>query len=173
MPQDTYVSLEAFRIGIVDDNAYFRRIVRTMLNGLGVRHLHEATTVDEGWQMIATHRPDVLLLDWNLGVGNGVDLLDRIRTSRIESLATQAVVFLSAHSDRRHVLLAAKLGANDFVVKPVSPRLLYDRIRRLAQVRLVYERRNGRLRPVAQTADSIPISHPPQPPDVAGDMLYI
>ncbi len=150
MAINTYTALDGLRFGVVDDNAYFRRLVRTMLTGLGVRDIVDATTPEDGWEMLLRHRPDVLLLDWNLGVpgGTGVTLLDRIRTSPDDRIATQAVVFLSAHSDRRHVLSAVRLGANDFIVKPVSARVLYDRVRRLALGQTTYVRRNGRAVPL-------------------------
>lgn len=147
MATHTYLALDALRIGIVDDNAYFRRLVRTMLSGFGVRQVLEATTVDAAWEIVLRQTPDVLLVDWNLGGEDGIRLLDRIRTHPSDRLATQAVVFLSAHTDKRHVLTAARLGANDFIVKPVSARVLYERLRRLTSTRLAYRRQGDRLVP--------------------------
>lgn len=171
---NTYVALDGLKVGIVEDNAYFRRLVRTMLNGMGIRQIWEATTVAGGWEIVVRNHPDVLLLDWAIDGEDGVRLLDRIRCHADDFIATQAVVFLSAHTDKRHVLHAARLGANDFIVKPVSARVLYERIRRLTQSRFNYYRRGGRLVPIAapvHAGAAVPVvaAKPTPAPPPAGD----
>jgi two-component system chemotaxis response regulator CheY len=156
MTPNTYVALDGLRVGVVEDNAYFRRLIRTMLVGLGIRQVLEAATVAGGWEIVVRSHPDVLLLDWNIDGEDGVRLLDRIRCHPDDFIATQAVVFLSAHTDKRHVMHAARLGANDFIVKPVSARILYDRLRRLTQARFSYYRRGGRLVPIAGPVAAAP-----------------
>jgi two-component system chemotaxis response regulator CheY len=170
---NTYVALDALKVGIVEDNAYFRRLVRAMLGGLGIRQISEATTLAGGWDIVLRNRPDVLFLDWNLDGDDGIGLLDRIRCHPDDYVATLAVVFLSAHTDKRHVLHAARLGANDFIVKPVSARVLYERLRRLTQTRFTYYRRAGRLVPVAgSVAPTAPAELPPVSAKDAG-VLFI
>ncbi len=143
----TYMALDALRVGLVDDSPYFRRLLRTMLKGMGVTDVLEAPGLAAGWEIASRQTPDILLVDWNLGGEDGIRLLDRIRTSPNDVVATQAVVFLSAHTDKRHVVTAARHGANDFIVKPVSPRVLYDRLARLARTRILYRRVGDRLVP--------------------------
>ena len=65
--QGTYVRLDALRVGIVDDSAYFRKLAETMLGAFGVRVILQAATEAEALTMVMTQAPDVLLLDWNLG----------------------------------------------------------------------------------------------------------
>lgn len=177
----TFMAVDALRIGVVDDNHYFRRIVRTMLAGMGVKQVLEADTLDAGWTLVSSMRPDIILCDWNLGGGgSGIQLLDRIRTSRDDHVATQLFVFVSAHSDRRHVLSAMRLGANDFVVKPVSPRILYERMRRLIYGRFTYQRIGNRLTPIPINAagQAVPITPQPdaapeQVPGTQTEILYL
>ncbi|WP_181702157.1 response regulator [Chthonobacter albigriseus] len=172
------MSVDALRVGVVDDNAYFRRIVRTILVGMGVKQVLEADCADTGWTLVSSIRPDILLCDWNLGGQNGGQLLERIRSSRDDAVATQLFVFVSAHSDKRHVLLAAKLGANDFIVKPISPRILYDRIRRLVYGRFTYQRLGGRLMPIPVTSQGpvpilAPLDEAVQIPGTQTEVLYL
>lgn len=167
------MALDGLRFGVVEDNPYFRRIVRTMLGGLGVRRLSEAATAEEGWEMLQREAPDILIVDWHLGsAAGGAALLDRIRRCADDRIATQAVLFLSAHSDKRHVLSALKLGANDFLVKPVSARMLYARIRRLVSSAPAYERRSGRAVPLPPGSRgglrAPPAALPPPPTRPAG-----
>lgn len=164
----TYVALDALRVGIADDSSYFRRLVRTMLVGYGIKQIEEGSTANDAFDIVVRWRPDVLLLDWNLGEPGGHVVLDRIRTDRDDRVATSAVIVVSAHSDKRHVLTAAKSGANDFIVKPVSARLLYERLKRLTGARLAYARRQGRAHPLAPGAQApvrtVPVAHLPVRP---------
>ena len=88
----TYVRLDALRVGIVDDSAYFRKLAETMLGAFGVRVILQAATEAEALTMVMTQAPDVLLLDWNLGTaGNGAALLDLLRRHPDERVSTLAV----------------------------------------------------------------------------------
>ncbi len=167
----TYMALDALRAGLVDDSPYFRRLLRTMLKGMGVSDVVEASSLTAGWEIASRQTPDVLFVDWNLGGEDGIRLLDRVRTSPNESIATQAVVFISAHTDKRHVVTAARCGANDFIVKPVSPRVLYDRLSRLARTRIVYRRVGDRLLP--ESAIGSPVAPQIARPDVRGATVYL
>jgi CheY-like chemotaxis protein len=179
-----YTGFDALRFGVVDDNVNFRRLVRTILAGLGARQVLEAAGVVDGWDLVTGGRPDILLLDWHLGEGGangGLHLLDRIRTHPGNEIATQAVVFLSAHSTRTHVLTAIRRGANDFIVKPVSARFLHGRLMRTIESSGRYVRRNGRAMPMPhQPAAAAPPPPrraapppPPPPPPADDDVLYI
>lgn len=152
MISSTYLDMSQLSVGIVENNPFFRRILRSLLSGFGVRTIHEAADAEDGWKMLEEHRPDVLIVDWNLGGEDGTALLEQIRRCNDTDLAATRFIFVSAHSDRRHVLLGAKLGANDFIVKPLSARVLYERIRRLILAQAAYVRRNGRLEIVERPA---------------------
>lgn len=154
--QGTYVRLDALRVGIVDDNSYFRRLAETMLGAFGVRVILQAATEADAMSMVMTQRPDVLLLDWNLGsAGNGLALLDLIRRHPDTQVATLAVVMVTAYADKRRMLTAVEIGANDVLVKPLRPRRLYDRLAELTSHRQLYARRHGRLVPAVPPAKVI------------------
>ncbi|MBH0238993.1 response regulator [Methylobrevis albus] len=160
MISSTYLDMSQLSVAIVENNPFFRRILRSLLSGFGVRTIHEAAGTEDGWKLLEEHRPDVLIVDWNLGGEDGTALLEKVRRCSDTELAATRFIFVSAHSDRRHVLLGAKLGANDFIVKPLSARVLYERIRRLILSQSAYVRRNGRLeiveRPPARSAHPEP-----------------
>ena len=152
----TYVRLDALRVGIVDDNAYFRKLAETMLGAFGVRVILQAATEAEALTMVMTQAPDVLLLDWNLGTaGNGAALLDLLRRHPDERVSTLAVVMVTAYADKRRMLAAVELGANDVLVKPLSARRLYERLAELSSARQLYARRGNRLVPAVPPAKVI------------------
>jgi DNA-binding NarL/FixJ family response regulator len=82
------------------------------------------STIAEGWQAVATHKPDVLLLDLKLTDGEGLGLLRRLDPSR-----RPAVIVLTAIQDEHTLIEAASLGARGIVLKAMAPRVLEDAIR--------------------------------------------
>lgn len=152
----TYVRLDALRVGIVDDSSYFRKLAETMLTAFGVRVILQAATEAEALTLVMTQSPDVLLLDWNLGTaGNGAALLDLLRRHPDERVSTLAVIMVTAYADKRRMLTAVELGANDVLVKPLSARRLYERLAELSSARQLYARRGKRLIPAVPPAKVI------------------
>ncbi|WP_051186778.1 response regulator transcription factor [Nocardia tenerifensis] len=84
----------------------------------GLDGLHEART----------HRPDVVILDLMLPGMNGIDVVNRLRSS-----SDVPVLMLTAKTDTVDVVLGLSSGADDYVVKPFKPKELVARIRRMLQ----------------------------------------
>jgi DNA-binding response OmpR family regulator len=77
-------------------------------------------------QQLAQHLPDVLLVDTNLPGLNGLDLIGQLNSE--ELLKRTKVFFLSAMGFPEIVQKAAKIGASGFLVKPLNPDLMAERI---------------------------------------------
>jgi two-component system nitrogen regulation response regulator GlnG len=73
-----------------------------------------AGTVDEGWRCVEENRPDVIVLDYQLPDGSGLDLFDRIRAADPK----RPVIFLTAHGTTDTAIEAMKRGAFDYLGKP-------------------------------------------------------
>lgn len=68
---------------------------------------------------------DLLIIDWNWGDGQGIDLLRTWRSAGIK----KPTIFLTAKTDTADKVLSLESGANDYVTKPFEPRELLARIR--------------------------------------------
>lgn len=68
---------------------------------------------------------DLLILDWNLGDGQGLDLMRVWRSNGSQ----KPILFLTAKADIADKVLSLESGANDYVTKPFEPRELLARIR--------------------------------------------
>jgi DNA-binding NarL/FixJ family response regulator len=88
------------------------------------RVLATCGTVEEAWQAVAAHRPDVVILDLNLPDESGLALL-----RRLDPAAPPAVVVLTASEDEDLLLDAARQGARGIVLKAMAPRMLEDCVR--------------------------------------------
>lgn len=119
------------RVLVVDDEPTVREVVATYLEreGYEVEVLAEGGTVIEA---IDRFRPDLLVLDVMLPVRSGFDLVRELRTQ-----SSLPVILLTARSDETDRVLGLELGADDYIVKPFSPRELAARVRSVLRRALV------------------------------------
>lgn len=111
------------RILIVDDEAPIVELVRTYLeqDGLEVIEAHDGPT---GLQAIRDHAPDVVVLDVMLPGLDGIEVLRQART-----FSDAYVILLTARADEVDRIIGLSVGADDYLVKPFSPRELVARVR--------------------------------------------
>ena len=69
--------------------------------------------------------PDILLIDWNVPVIDGLDVLHWLKGSRYEKIP---VIFLTSRNSEKDMITALSDGADDYIVKPVSEDILKARI---------------------------------------------
>jgi two-component system alkaline phosphatase synthesis response regulator PhoP len=113
----------AQKVLIVEDENRIARLVRLYLEEAGF----EAAVVDDGDLALSAFRhesPDLIILDLNLP---GKDGLDVCRAIRKES--DVPIIMLTARTDEADKLIGLELGADDYVVKPFSPREVVARVR--------------------------------------------
>ena len=83
--------------------------------------IYECTIVEAAVKLIQTEAPDLLLLDIELTDGNGFDLLNQIITDKLD------VIFVTGFDN--HAIKAIKVGALDYILKPVDEQELVDAIK--------------------------------------------
>ena len=113
------------RILIVDDEAPIVELVRTYLerDGLEVIEAHDGPT---GLQAIRDQAPDVVVLDVMLPGIDGIEVLRQART-----FSDAYVIMLTARVEEVDRIVGLSVGADDYLVKPFSPRELVARVRAL------------------------------------------
>jgi CheY-like chemotaxis protein len=113
---------------IADDNAYSRRLVRMLLAGLRVRDVLEAEDGGEALETFGARVPDVVLVDWDMPILNGIDVAKMIRSPESSANAYVPIVMVTAHADADLVRAARDAGVNEFLAKPFSAKGLYERV---------------------------------------------
>lgn len=113
------------RVLVVDDEPKIRTLLRGYLenDGFSVR---EAGTGEEALTVASSWTPDVIVLDVRLPGMDGFDVLAEIRRS-----SDVYVLMLTARAEEVDTLLGLRLGADDYVTKPFSPRELVARVKAL------------------------------------------
>lgn len=115
-------------IALVDDNLQVCRLLDRLLSQTG--HAMVCLTGIEGIdQTLKQARPDLLILDMDLGGHNGLDLLRILRQE--PSLQDLPVVILSGNTDPAVQAEAFHLGALDYIVKGLDWETMLSRIERL------------------------------------------
>jgi two-component system phosphate regulon response regulator PhoB len=111
---------------VVDDERDLLDLVAHHLTGAGYRVLQAVRGV-EGIDLAAKERPDAILLDIMLPDLQGTEVLRLLR--RDPATASIPVLFLTARGEETDRVVGFELGADDYVVKPFSPRELVLRVR--------------------------------------------
>lgn len=110
------------KILIVDDEARMRKIVADFLQREGYAIL-EATDGLEAMELFAEQQPDLLILDVMMPRMDGWQACREIRkTSRVP------IIMLTARSEEIDELTGFELGADEYIAKPFSPRILVARV---------------------------------------------
>jgi DNA-binding response OmpR family regulator len=108
---------------VVDDDDVIRSLVRDGLEREGFE-VCLAGDGESALRVIAEEAPDLVILDVNLPAIGGFDVLSAIR-----STSEMAVILLTGRVDEIDRVLGLELGADDYVMKPFSPRELASRAR--------------------------------------------
>jgi two-component system LytT family response regulator len=116
---------------ILDDEVQSRKALQGKLKLFcpEVQPVLEASTVDEAWELLLGHKPDLLFLDIHLSGELGFDLLERLSADEPEW--NGSVVFVTAHD--AYALKAIKFSAMDYLLKPVDPEELVKAVRKVEQ----------------------------------------
>ena len=128
--KDSHVDfpLRQLSVLVVDDNAFMRKIVRTLLHNIGVKNVYEASDGIAGLEQIRAVCPDVVMLDWEMPLLNGPEFVRIVRSPGVFPLPDVPIIMLTSHGDRRCIVEAVGLGVNEFLCKPVSAKTLADRL---------------------------------------------
>ena len=111
------------RILVVDDEPMVREVLVGYLKRDGYV-VEQASTGEEALDLYASTKPDLILLDVMLPEVDGFAVLTQIRKT-----SSVPVILLTARSDEPDRIVGLELGADDYVVKPFSPREVMARVR--------------------------------------------
>ncbi len=108
---------------VVDDEPAIVEIVRDYLADAGYR-VSTAHSGDEALRQVRSILPDLIVLDLGLPGLDGLDVARAIRQS-----SHVPIIMLTARSDEADRVVGLELGADDYLIKPFSPRELLARVR--------------------------------------------
>jgi len=115
------------KILLVDDSATMRRIQKTQLTNLGYSDIIEAGNGEEAFTQLTGNMPiDLVLLDWNMPVMDGITFLKKVRADT--TFKAVKIIMCTSESEKPKVVEALKAGANNYIVKPFTPEGLKEKL---------------------------------------------
>ena len=111
---------------IVDDSSTMRKIITNTLKKIGYNEFVEAEDGKDALDKLENNPVDLVITDWNMPVMNGLDLVKTIRAGQFKDLPILMVTTNAAKSD---VVEALKAGVNNYVIKPMTPEMLQDKLK--------------------------------------------
>lgn len=119
---------------VVDDFATMRKIIKKVLNELGYTNVEESDDGKNALPLIhAAHdagKPfQFVISDWNMPGMQGIDLLKACKAD--PRFKTMPFMLVTAESEQKHILEAAKAGVSDYVVKPFNSATLKAKMERV------------------------------------------
>lgn len=129
MPNKTFEEMiQGLNLLIVDNNSYMRRLTRQMLLNLGARSVLEAGDGLAALETIRTCDPDVMLLEWDMPILDGMEVMRIVRSPGVFPRPNLPIIMLTSRGQRLCVMEALRAGVHEFLLKPTSPKALQDRL---------------------------------------------
>jgi CheY-like chemotaxis protein len=146
------LDMSALSVLVIDDNSHMRSLFRAILSGFGVRRVLDAGDGSDGLAVMLDRKPDLVICDWVMSPLSGAEFLSILRSDTDALIATTPVIMVSADARKPVILRALDLGIHEFLAKPVSPAMLYQRMQRVLTEHRPFQRREEGLRPAPRAA---------------------
>ncbi len=114
------------RILLIEDEEDIAALIKLQAEVSGYK-LHVEVDGINGYRAVEREKPDLVILDIMLPGENGLDVCRKIKSH--PDLKNIPVVMLTAKTEELDVMLGLELGADDYVAKPFSPKVLFSRIK--------------------------------------------
>lgn len=120
--------LEALRVLVADDNQHMRAILVVMLNSFGIKAIREVKDGSDAIEALRRWPADLAVVDFQMEPVDGVAFTRMVRTAPDTPNPYLPIIMLTGHSEMSRVTEARDAGVNEFIVKPLTAKVLVDRI---------------------------------------------
>lgn len=127
------INLTNANVLVLEQSRHGFEILSQILRGFGVGVVTHSTSREHAERALRGSEFDFIIVDPTLGGEDGFGFVQWLRHSKLEPNCHTPVIMACGHSPSSGVTRARDSGANFFVVKPVTPTLLLDRIQWLAR----------------------------------------
>ncbi len=116
----------------MDDQPFSRRLIHSMLLGFGSREVYESANGVEGFELARSVMPNIIITDLVMPIFDGLRFIRMVKEEQSPTHKTPIIV-LSGYLTKAAALTVRSSGADELLVKPVSPKSLYEHIIRIVR----------------------------------------
>ena len=130
MSTGSYDSLKAL---IVEDNGHMRALLRSLLQALGIKNIHESEDGSSGFAELCARNPDLVLTDLSMAPTDGIAFTRRIRKGEGSPNPYVPIIMVTGHTERPRVEAARDAGVTEFLAKPITVQNLMARLAEIVE----------------------------------------
>jgi DNA-binding response OmpR family regulator len=123
-----WINLERVSVLLLEQGDHSRKIASQILRGFGIRDIQWPRSLDEARTMTRQVQFDLVVADPGALQGAGIEFLNWLRRAESNANRFVPIILVSGHSTTTAVMLSRDTGANFFVAKPFTPKILLERI---------------------------------------------
>jgi two-component system, chemotaxis family, chemotaxis protein CheY len=120
--------LEKLKVLVVDDNHHMSNIIKTILRGIGVKDLVDASNASDAFQIVRMTPVDLIITDFAMEPVNGCELTKLMRTATDSPNHFVPIIMLTAYAERSKIEAARDAGVTEFCAKPITATELYRKV---------------------------------------------
>jgi len=117
---------------VVDDSRAMRSILTRLLSGLGFDVAQAGDGAEALSVLDAGTRPEVILVDWNMPVMDGLTFIKNVRAR--EDLRDITLMMVTTESEQGQIVRALAAGAHEYVIKPFTDEVISEKLTMLGIV---------------------------------------
>lgn len=117
---------------VVDDSRAMRSILTRLLTGLGFDVAQAGDGAEALTVLDSGTRPDVILVDWNMPVMDGLTFIKSVRAR--EDLRGISLMMVTTESEQGQIVRALAAGAHEYVIKPFTDEVIAEKLALLGLV---------------------------------------
>jgi two-component system, chemotaxis family, chemotaxis protein CheY len=111
---------------VIDDSRATRRVVGQYLRELGYEVV-EAGDGQQGLDILEGHeQPDVVMVDWNMPVMNGLDFIKAVRANKANR--DLPIIMVTTETEMERMALAFLAGVNEYIMKPFTRSMIEEKL---------------------------------------------
>jgi two-component system chemotaxis response regulator CheY len=114
---------------IVDDHRTMLKIIRNILNQIGIKKIDEAFDGEQALTKMKLKKYDLIISDWNMEPMTGLQLIEQVRAKAEYAHQNAPFIMVTAESKPENVMEARKAGVDNYIVKPFSADVIMSKIK--------------------------------------------
>lgn len=126
-------AFEVLRVLVVEDNHHMSSLIRTLLNSIGIREVHEAGNGAAALDVLREKRCDLILSDLAMKPMDGIEFTREVRMSPRSINPFIPIVLITGYTERCRVEAARDAGVTEFLAKPITAQSLFARLAEIVE----------------------------------------